>query len=267
MVTQNIKIIMDDRKLPEIRMVSGDVGRDIFPVVYPSENDEEALDLTVYQLRVIFIKPDNTFVIQDYLDGMIEIPEQAGAVTGRGFYQIRLSKDGEEIYSGQGDFYIDDYILNDSMVESIAQVNGRQFPDDFLTSADLSNYATKEYVDDEIANIDLSDYVTNEALEDIITYSTTPQLVGYWIDGRPIKRIVFTSETLKSIPANAWVYSGFFLPANAALITAVRLINNTSTCWNNVGAYIETTKELRLCNSRYAIAIDYNNAIVEYVES
>lgn len=181
MVTQNIKIIMDDSKLPDIRMVSGDVGRDIFPAVYASEDSEEALDLTVYQLRVIFIKPDNTFVIEDYLDGMIEIPEQAGAITGRGFYQIRLSKDGEEIYSGQGDFYVDDQVLNDSMVESVAEVNGLQFPDDFLTSDDLSDYvkqeqledyATKQYVDDAIAGIDPLD-----------NYSTNEQIVGTWIDG------------------------------------------------------------------------------------
>lgn len=180
MVTQNLKIIMDDRKLPDIRMVSGDVGRDIFPAVYPSEDAEEALDLTVYQLRVIFIKPDNTFVIQDYLDGMIEIPEQAGAVTGRGFYQIRLSKEGEEIYSGQGDFYIDDQILNDSMVESLAVVNGLQFPDDFLTKGefDPDDYATKQYVDDAIADIPVPDPLDN--------YSTEEHIVGTWIDGSTV---------------------------------------------------------------------------------
>ena len=181
MVTQNLKIIMDDRKLPDIRMVSGDVGRDIFPAVYASEDADEALDLTVYQLRVIFIKPDNTFVIHDYLDGMIEIPEQAGAVTGRGFYQIRLSKDGEEIYSGQGDFYIDDQILNDSMVESVAEVNGLQFPDDFLTSADISNYATKQYVDDAIAEIP----------DPLDIYSTNEHVVGTWIDGSTLYERTF----------------------------------------------------------------------------
>lgn len=181
MVTQNIKIIMDDRKLPDIRMVSGDVGRDIFPAVYPSEDAEEALDLTVYQLRVIFIKPDNTFVIQDYLDGMIEIPEQAGAVTGRGFYQIRLSKDGEEIYSGQGDFYIDDYILNDSMVESVAVVNGYNFPEDFLTVDDFNpeDYATKQYVEDEISQIN-----------PLQIYSTEETLFGTWLGENLYRKVV-----------------------------------------------------------------------------
>lgn len=266
MITQQIRLYMDDTELPEIRMVSGDVGREIVLYVYPNKESTESLDLTTFELRVIYIKPDKTFVIQDYIDGIMDIPSQVGAVVGQGYYQIRLSKAGEEIYSAQGNLIIDDYILDDSMVESIAEINGLKFPDDFLTSADLSNYATKQYVDDEIANIDLSDYVTNNALTNLITYSTTPQLVGYWIDGRPIKRIVFTSDTLKSIPANAWSYSGFFLPDNASLITGVRLVNNASTCWNNVGAYIESTKELRVCNSRYAIAIDYNNAIVEYVE-
>lgn len=205
MVTQNLKIIMDGRKLPEIRMVSGDVGRDIFPAVYPSEDAEEALDLTTYQLRVIFIKPDNTFVIEDYLDGMIEIPDQAGAVTGRGFYQIRISKNGEEIYSGQGDFYIDDYILNDSMLESIAEVNGLQFPDDFLTAADLSNYATKE---------DIADMATESYVDDAISqipdpldvYSSEERLVGVWYDGSDLYERTYYVQTLSTgyvmIPLN-----------------------------------------------------------------
>lgn len=192
MVTQNIKIIMDDRKLPDIRMVSGDVGRDIFPVVYPYEDAEESLDLTVYELRAIFIKPDNTFVIQDYLDGMIEIPEQAGAVTGRGFYQIRISRTGEEIYSGQGDFYIDDQILNDSMVESVAEVNGYTFPDDFLTRGDFDpdDYATKKYVDDAIAEIPTP----------LTVYSSEEKETGTWVDGRTVytKTIAFAKADLLS---------------------------------------------------------------------
>lgn len=162
MITQEINVYMDVTDLPEIRMVAGDVGRMIYPYVYTNRNADEPLDLTTYTLRIILIKPDKTFVIADFYDGAIELPEQAGAVTGRGYYQLRVSKSGEEIYSGQGDFIVDDYILNDSMVESIAEVDGYQFPDDFLTQgADvvsqeeleetLEDYATKTYVDDAIA--------------------------------------------------------------------------------------------------------------------
>lgn len=181
MVTQQIRLYMDDTELPEIRMVSGDVGREIVLYVYPNKDSTESLDLTTFELRVIFIKPDKTFVIQDYFDGIMDIPSQVGSVVGQGYYQIRLSKAGEEIYSAQGDLIIDDYILDDSMVESVAEVNGMKFPDDFLTSADLSDYvkqeqledyATKQYVNDAIAGIDPLD-----------NYSTTEQIVGTWIDG------------------------------------------------------------------------------------
>ncbi len=154
MITQEINVYMDVSNLPDIRMVAGDVGRMIYPYVYTNRNADEPLDLTTYELRIILIKPDKTFVIADFYDGAIELPEQAGAVTGRGYYQLRISKSGEEIYTGQGNFIVDDYILNDSMVESIAEVNGYEFPDDFLTQGDipdLSDYYTKEETDAEIS--------------------------------------------------------------------------------------------------------------------
>lgn len=154
MITQHIKIYMDDRLLPDIRMVAGDIGRQILPIIYANQEADEALDLTNYTLRCIFIKPDNTFVIQDYIDGVIDIPDQAGAVTGSGYYQIRLTRSGEEVYSGQGRFVVDDYILTGEMIESIAEVNGYQFPDDFLTQGDmpdLSDYYTKEETDTAIS--------------------------------------------------------------------------------------------------------------------
>lgn len=170
---------MDDTELPDIRMVSGDVGREIVLYVYPNKDSTESLDLTTFELRVIYIKPDKTFVIQDYIDGIMDIPTQVGAVVGNGYYQIRLSKAGEEIYTAQGNLIIDDYILNDSMVKSVAEVNGLLFPDDFLTSADLTNYATKQYVNDAIAEIPVP----------LDNYSTTEKVVGAWIDGSTVYEI------------------------------------------------------------------------------
>lgn len=164
MITQQIKIYMDDRLLPDIRMVSGDIGRQILPIIYANQDADEALDLTNYTLRCIFIKPDNTFVIQDYIDGVIDIPDQVGAVTGSGYYQLRLTRSGEEVYSGQGRFVVDDYILTDEMIESIAEVNGYQFPDDFLTEGDIpdmDDYYTKEETDTAITT----------AISSLATYS------------------------------------------------------------------------------------------------
>lgn len=188
---------MDDTELPDIRMVSGDVGREIVLYVYPNKESTESLDLTTFELRVIYIKPDKTFVVQDYIDGIMDIPTQVGAVVGQGYYQIRLSKAGEEIYSAQGNLIIDDYILDDSLVESVAEVNGYKFPDDFLTSADLSDYVKQE----EIADMATKTYVDNaisEIPDPLDIYSNDERQVGVWYDGKPLYEKTFYLSSLST---------------------------------------------------------------------
>lgn len=135
MVTQEITIYLDNvDPLDPIRMVSGDIGREIRFTVYRRHDVTEPIDLETYSAEVTFIKPDKTFVNEVLDTDQLEIPEQAGAVTGRGYYQVRIYTAGtHQIYSGQGDFIVDDNILNAEVIESVAEIDGYKFPDDFYT--------------------------------------------------------------------------------------------------------------------------------------
>lgn len=195
MVTQKIVTRLSNDVLPPVRMVSGDVGREIQLEIYASDDSENPIDLETYYASITIIKPDNTFVIKDFDNDKVELPEQAGAVTGHGYYQIKIYTAGDhQIYTGQGHFIVDDDILSDEMIESIAEVNGYKFPDDFLTDADLREYVTKYELEDALAGIiddDTTDYNStwssykiNEALSNVGTsYSTEERIVGKWIDG------------------------------------------------------------------------------------
>ena len=126
-------------------------------------------------LRIL--KPDNTFVMvnagraepDDRVVFDVILPAEASQVTGIGVYDFRIYDSALEepepadfLYTFQGKFIIDDDMITDEMIESVAAVNGYTFPDDFLTQgADvvsqeeldetLEDYATKTYVDDAIA--------------------------------------------------------------------------------------------------------------------
>lgn len=195
MVTQKIVTRLSNGVLPPVRMISGDVGREIQLEIYASEESTTPIDLESYLASITIIKPDHTFVIQNFTRDTVELPEQAGAVTGHGYYQIKIYTAGDhQIYTAQGAFIVDDDILTEETIESIAEVNGYKFPDDFLTSDDLRDYVTKYELEDALAGIiddDTTDYNSTwsshkitEALSNVgTTYSTTEHVVGKWIDG------------------------------------------------------------------------------------
>ena len=162
MVTQKIVTRLSNDVLPPVRMVSGDVGREIQLEIYANDESLAPIDLETYSARITIIKPDKTFVIQDFDNDKVELPEQAGAVTGHGYYQIKIYTAGDhQIYTGQGPFIVDDDVLSEEMIESVAEVNGYEFPDDFLTDADLREYVTKYELEDALAGIiddDTTDY-------------------------------------------------------------------------------------------------------------
>lgn len=199
MVTQKIVTRLSNDALPPVRMVSGDVGREIQLEIYASEESITPIDLETYLASITIIKPDSTFVIADFDADKVELPEQAGAVTGHGYYQIKIYTTGDhQIYTGQGPFIVDDDILSEETIESVAEVNGYKFPDDFLTNADLREYVTKYELEDALAGIiddDTTDYSStwssykiNEALANIGTsYSTSERTIGKWVDGSDLK--------------------------------------------------------------------------------
>lgn len=163
MVTQEIETWLNNPDLPEIEMVCGDVGREIRLTIKAREDSENPIDLENYHADIIIIKPDNTFVIETFDNNTVELPETAGAVSGLGYYQIKVYTDGtHQIYTGQGSFKVDDYILNDSVIESVAEVNGSIFPDDF---------ATIEYVDDAISGLS-ADVIDDDIVSASKTWSS-----------------------------------------------------------------------------------------------
>ena len=151
MVTQELTIRLDETELPEIRMVSGDVGREIRIEVYARKDSENPIDLETYSAEITNIKPDNTFIMDNFTINMYELPENAGAVSGKGYYQIKIFTAGtHQIYTGQGPFLVDDMILSDDVIESSSIAFGDRFPEDF---------ATKTWVDDEIEHAGLGTYL------------------------------------------------------------------------------------------------------------
>ena len=216
MVTQKIVTRLSNDVLPPVRMVSGDVGREIQLEIYASDDSETPIDLETYYASITIIKPDNTFVIKDFDNDTVELPEQAGAVTGHGYYQIKIYTTGDhQIYTGQGAFIVDDDILSEETIESVAEVNGYKFPDDFLTEADLREYVTKYELEDALAGIiddDTTDYNStwssykiNEALSSVgKNYSTEERIVGKWIDGKNIYEKTFVLPSEITLTINQW---------------------------------------------------------------
>lgn len=211
MVTQKIITRLSNDVLPPVRMVCGDIGREIRLEIYASDESTVPIDLETYYASITIIKPDNTFVIQDFDADKVELPQQAGAVTGHGYYQIKIYTAGDhQIYTGQGPFIVDDVILSDELIESIAEVNGYNFPDDFLTEYDLREYVTKHELEDAIAGIiddDTTDYNStwssakiSDALSSVGTvYSTTERVVGEWIDGSDVYEKTYKLENVGAV--------------------------------------------------------------------
>ena len=124
---------MTQTNLAKILTRRYDVGREIKFILYKDELLSDPIDLTDYTVVITVIKPDNNFVIQNFNGDTVTITEQMEAVTGTGYYCVHVTKGTETIYTGQGEFIIDDVLISDEELESISEVNGLRFPDDFLT--------------------------------------------------------------------------------------------------------------------------------------
>lgn len=198
MVAAEIRLDLNGKKGPDIwaRLGESDTRQIVMhPGYYDQEGNWTPLIIDAENIFAKFriVKPDNTFVIQDaslYLPSdpsifVVTLPETATQVAGLGYYDLRIG-DGETpdtfLYSAGGRFVVDDDMITDEMIASVASVNGLIFPDDFLTSADLEDYVTEE---------ELEDYATKTYVDDAIAaipdpldnYSTAERVVGTWLDG------------------------------------------------------------------------------------
>lgn len=168
------------------------------------------------------VKPDGMFVIKEcgIVEGNIVVilPAQALAVRGLAHYIIRITTaDDKIIFSAAGSIWVDDALITDGLLQSISEVYGLTFPDDFLTAADLANYVTIDQLRAALADyalktdiIDVAANPSGAAADDLAkikigsgiykipdpldSYSTEEHIAGRWIDGSVIyeKTISFT---------------------------------------------------------------------------
>ena len=233
MILQTIHLPFDAGTADTIYTKQGETGRGIWFDLPFLIGEEEIPD---YKAEFIAVKPDDTFVIEDatitnHGDGedlhsvcYLTLPEQVSAAKGTGSYILKVydyAHDNDLFYSASGGLYVDDHLLLDSMIESIAQVNGYTFPDDFLTTGDLAGLIDdtdtaldKTWSSSKISG-ELSDLETSlqddingliddndtsadttwssqkisDSIAPALEFSNTGVKVGKWVDGRDLYEI------------------------------------------------------------------------------
>lgn len=177
MKIQEIKNTLGPHQRETLVLRKGDVGGTVHFTV------PDLTGITSADFRLI--KPDGTFVVKSGAivqnTVIVQITEQMCTVYGSGIYNLELKASGVSVYTAIGRCLIDKNIDLNDYVASVAEVNGLVFPDDFLTSTDLSDYVTETELETAISNIHTS-----------INFSTAEQDTGQkWIDGKPIYQKTF----------------------------------------------------------------------------
>ena len=222
MLTQIIEGSIMTPKLDDIVMRTGETNRII--IFRLLDGKGEAITSEDYSMEFIMQKPDGNFVIQtlgSITDGFyLHTVEQMATAGGVGYYTLRITDNDDLIYTAHGSVIVDDNTLSDGDIESISEVNGLRFPDDFLTTDSpvamlddtdtstettwSSNKITDEIsglIDDNATSTERtwsSDKIDNELNNIQIGYSTTERKIGTWIDGSELYEIVFKINALSS---------------------------------------------------------------------
>lgn len=194
-------------------------------------------------------KPDGTFTengVEVHADSdtgectlVITIPQQATVVKGVAKYSIccygEVETETHLLYSAEGPLWVDDDLITDEMIQSVAEVNGYTFPQDFVTidmlsviipealPAEYGYYlrASQDNGDPEWAPVDMpypgygqsdagkcltvnSDGTGVEWKRTEHVYSTSEQVVGKWIDGKDIYEKTFVLPSEITLTPNSW---------------------------------------------------------------
>ena len=257
MIVKTIDVSFSDKKAPSINARYGEVERQykIYTDVPIYENMSALLQIA---------KPDGQFtengvevhIPEDderpYL--VMTIPTQATIAKGVGRYSICIYDTDLLLYSCEGKLWIDDNLITDEMIESISEVNGAAFPQDFLTVNDIDTLTmtiednmiiddetapnktwSSDKIAEELANVEVDDMTgatagtagahglvpapaageegkflsgagTWEDAGGLHVFSTNEQIVGTWIDGRPVYEKTFDLGTLTANNTN--IYHG-----------------------------------------------------------
>lgn len=227
MITGRYKITFTDEKAPKISCKYSEVNREI--IFTPDVDVSDS-----YSVELVIVKPDNTFTISTgiIVEGeiIVTIPSQATVVKGVGQYLIRIFDNTTNIYSAYGDIWVDDNLLTDDIIDSVAEVNGNIFPDDFAlkseipsvdglidddttatdktwSSEKISNEITSAtpsadtFIDDDDVLYDKtwsSEKISHELgnVQPFHVYTSTEQPVGRWTDGTMVYEMTIEASNL-----------------------------------------------------------------------
>lgn len=204
MITLKGKIDLNFEKAPDVALRLGDTMREVeFELV-------QDVDLSNCTVSVFVVKPDSTFVITTGTiteDGKIVIAwsDQVAAVKGLGEYCIRISDNNDGyVFSARGKIWIDDHCITDDMIESVAEVNGYVFPDDFATIDDILSVIDDDTLayDKTWSSFKINDVINERALEN---YSNTETVIGTWFN----KPLYSKSAILSSSDIHAGDYQKY----------------------------------------------------------
>lgn len=130
--TAEITFNLNDIKLPTIICRNEETGRQIQFTLVDESGDPITLPNTA-TYTFLMIKPDGNFIETTIPAGLLTVSDQLTASGGLGHYAIKITDTDTLIYSGQGGILIDDHLITDDTIDSISEVYGLHFPDDFLT--------------------------------------------------------------------------------------------------------------------------------------
>lgn len=135
MLIESKEISFTKAKAPDLMGHVGDTNKEylFLPDITPAGDD--------LAVRVEVVKPDGTFVIQDGSitdDGLlITFTTQCYTAAGSVYYIIKLYNTDSVVYSAVGSLYIHKALITDELIESVAEVNGYTFPDDFAFKSEV----------------------------------------------------------------------------------------------------------------------------------
>lgn len=245
MITLTGMLDLNKEQAPAVTLRIGDTMRQTELTV------DNAVDLSDCTAELYMVKPDSTFVIAACTiteDNSIIVswPEQAAAVKGLGEYCVRItSADPAYVYSARGPVWIDDHVITEDMIESVAEVNGYTFPDDFALRSEIPT--VDSFIDDDNVESDktwssakLNDIFTEfgSAIESLQDYSTTEKVVGKWIDGSTVYQITYDTGSNHFIAGNGSNWSNTIINTtglNISKVLSCAMLSNEGYIYNPLG--------------------------------
>lgn len=268
MITLTGQIDLNTEAAPDVALRQGDTMRQ-------SEFEvKQDVDLENCSVDIFMVKPDQTFVIAactitDNGKILITWPEQAAAVKGLGEYCIRISDNNSGyVFSARGRVWIDDHCILDSMIESVAEVNGYVFPDDFATTDMIPDI--QSLIDDDSIESDKtwsSDKI-NDELENIDVrhlYSTDEHIVGVWYDGSLVyeRTYVLNSEIL--IEYMYWTDTGITNSDKSKIIDCWGM-SAGGTFWGDIDAAADSGTTIKCLSARNNSQIGVKYITLQYIK-